>query len=139
MTAQLFKSTTDDLIEELESAAKLATNDLWTTDGHSMVVAWSDQANQCYAVAKCEGPDRIANAPYIAVANPANVLDLIAELRSLRADAERYRWLRADRMSSFDFDLNEPQLVFVAHVTGDWQDTIDDAIDTAMQAQKCSQ
>ena len=82
-TTPLVKSTTDELIEELEAAAKRATNDLWTTDGHSIVVAWSDQANQCYAVAKCEGPDRISNAPYIAACNPENVLALIACIREL--------------------------------------------------------
>ena len=68
---------------------------------------------------------------------PAKMVErLIGEIRTLRADAARYRWLRADCVSSFDFDLNEPQLVFVVHVTGDWQDAIDDAIDTAILAER---
>lgn len=34
------------------------------------------------------------NADFIAAANPAAVLALIAEVEALRKDAERYRWLR---------------------------------------------
>ena len=35
-----------------------------------------------------------ANAAYIAAANPAAVLSLIAELEQAKKDAERYQWLR---------------------------------------------
>jgi len=118
MTTPLVKSTTDELIEELEAAAKRATNDLWTTDGHSMVVAWSDQANQCYAVAKCEGPDRISNAPYIAACNPENVLALIARIRELE---EAQRWVSVTER------LPEPGLlvqVYSPPQPGDWPDTV---------------
>jgi hypothetical protein len=36
----------------------------------------------------------LANAEWIAAANPATVLELIAEVERLRADAGRYQWLR---------------------------------------------
>ena len=61
---------------------------------------------------------------------------LAAECEKLRRDAERYRWLRADSLSSFEAGLDEPQLVYSGACGGDWQDCIDSAIDEAMQETK---
>jgi len=40
-----------------------------------------------------------ANAAYVAAANPAAILELIAENESLRKDAERYRFLMQSEIS----------------------------------------
>ena len=86
-------SKTDDLIAELRVLVEEATDDLWTTDGHSIVVAWSDQANQSYAVAKCDGPDQEKNAPYIAACNPENMRALLSRITELE---QSQRWISVD-------------------------------------------
>jgi hypothetical protein len=67
------------------------------TDVRSMPVI---KGEEVIAWLACYQPDDVelralsADADYIAAACPATVLALIAEVERLRADAERYRWLR---------------------------------------------
>lgn len=79
----------------------------------------------CYTMKESELGDYVEWEAYEA---------LQAECEELRKDAERYRWLRADALSAYEDDLDEPQLVYARECVGDYQDCIDDAIDAAMQA-----
>lgn len=102
MTTPLVKSTTDELIEELEAAAKAATPGDWKAKG-TLFGEWSistdytiegkrlDNGRQLIAfspaASKTHAPVYAAmfeaNAKHMALCNPANVLALTAELRDL--------------------------------------------------------
>jgi hypothetical protein len=91
-------------IDALEALAKAATPGPWTVDEECL----TDRG--CLYVAKGKPGDlrgrvlevfknclvrdaqRASNADFIAAANPDAILVLIAEVRALREDAERYRW-----------------------------------------------
>ena len=74
---------------ELKALAEAATAGRWTTDGDCDVMsADSDQLNMGYLIGQCHGPDSRKNAQYIAAANPAAVLALIAEVERLTAENE---------------------------------------------------
>jgi hypothetical protein len=79
---------------ELKRLADAATQGKWCTDGARQVMsAESDQLNSGFVIVDCQGPDNLKNAAFIAAANPAAVLALIAENEALRnglADA-KYR------------------------------------------------
>lgn len=71
----------------------------------------------------------MANASFIAAANPATILALLDELEAAQRDAERYRWLR--KLPDFQF--------WTYAQFEDVTDTLDEqdaAIDAAMQEQK---
>lgn len=69
---------------ELKRLIDAATPGKWFTDGERTVIAGdSDQLNKGWAVAECHGPDDFRNARFIAAANPAAVLALIAENETL--------------------------------------------------------
>lgn len=71
------------------------------------------------------GNEHGAAEAYFRVANPAATLELIAEVRRLREDAERYRWLRSDGLENINFK----------HLTSDTCDIgLDHAIDVARGA-----
>lgn len=103
MTTPLLKSTTDELIEELEAAAKAATPGDWkakgtlfgewsistdyTTEGKRLengrqLIAFSPAASKTNAPVYAAMFE--ANAKHMALCNPANVLALIADLRDLQ-------------------------------------------------------
>lgn len=66
---------------ELKKLAEAATPRAWTTDGEREIMsAESDQLNSGWVIAQCQGPDNRGNARYVAAANPAAVLALIAEV-----------------------------------------------------------
>lgn len=94
-------------IDEIETLARLATPGPWAIDSDSvnkydrLYVAKGStgdlQGRVLEVFANClvtSDEERYVNAAFIAAANPATILALIAEVRALRADAERYRWLR---------------------------------------------
>lgn len=92
MPATPIKSITDELLAEIEAAAFEATKGGWTTDGKSWVCAKdSDQLNNGFVLAICEGPDSLANAKYISKADPAAIASMATELRRLRAENEALR------------------------------------------------
>jgi len=75
---------------ELKRLAEAATKSKWTTDGQwDVMSAESDQLNDGYVIAQFQGPDRKANAAFIAAANPATVLALIAENERLERETKR--------------------------------------------------
>lgn len=91
-------------IEELKAAALLATRGPWTHDGGGGICA-DDVLNDGYFVAECEGIDLESNGKFIAAANPAAVLELIAALEAARADcrenAARIAELESQRKLAF--------------------------------------
>jgi hypothetical protein len=68
------------------------------------------------------GDEHVKAEAYYRAANPATVLELIAEVEQLRADAERYRLMRA-QLSSGDLDYyrleGEPQNGIDAYCDGE--------------------
>ena len=119
--------------EKLGRLAILATKSLWTTDDLNEVMsAESDQLNGGYIIADCQGPDRWRNANFIAAANPATILSLLAENETLRRDAERYRWLRDSSESIHQFYLSTP--IWFTGVKFS-KDNVDSTIDSAMIAE----
>lgn len=89
MTNPIVVSITDDLLAELEQLAGKATPGRWCTDGMNWVCAQdSDQLNNGFVLAICEGPDELKNVEYIARANPATILALLQHVRELRVDNE---------------------------------------------------
>lgn len=143
-------TVTDDLIAEIESAAKHATPGQWAWDDDVPTdwgsADWSEIAP--WLVGQELGPilsgqivsENPANADYIAIANPANVLALTARLRELEKDAARYRWLR-DRAANVEYSA--PMVIMVDEecepVSGrNWSSVqhsqrLDESIDAAMQ------
>lgn len=69
---------------ELKRLAEAATAGPWVSGGNWVSTVRGN------SVADCPRGDE----EFIAAANPAAVLALIAENEALRKDAERYRWLR---------------------------------------------
>ena len=71
-------------IEELKMLAEAATPGPWSeSDGYAGVVAGKQFIAQAYGDRRA---DCINNAAYIAAANPAAVLELIAEIERLNAE-----------------------------------------------------
>lgn len=70
---------------KLKQLAEAATKGKWCTDGERKVMsAESDQLNSGFVIVDCQGPDNLKNAAFIAAANPAAVLALIAESETRR-------------------------------------------------------
>lgn len=67
---------------------------------------------------------RKANARYIAAANPAVILQLLAEVEALREDAERYRWL-----------IDSGNDTYSMFVEAEDKAALDAAIDAAMRGE----
>lgn len=78
---------------ELKRLAEYATPGPWVAQHPNAGQRGSEVASEGGLNQVCAdlGP---SNALYIAAANPAAVLAMIAEVEALRKDAERYRWLR---------------------------------------------
>lgn len=69
------------------------------------------------------------------VCTPTVALDLISDLESLRADAERYRWLRNPDRCDEDFLDGPADNIVVGSCGGEdilWLDDLDKAIDAAI-------
>lgn len=137
MTTPPVKSTTDELIEEIEAAASKATPGEWTAKG-TLFGEWSigsdyttdgkrlDNGRQLVAfspaASKTNAPVYAAmfeaNAKHIALCSPANVQTLIARIRELE---EAQRWVPVEER------LPEPGLlvqVYSPPQPGDWPDTV---------------
>ena len=139
MTTGLVISVTDELVAELEALASKATPGNWATDGDTWVCANdSDQLNNGFVLAICEGPDKLKNAEYMANASPLVIRALLAERAELLRDAERYRWLREQKAEHGVSVVNISQwlsaatCVAVTFVDGSF---VDHAIDAAMQSE----
>lgn len=74
--------------QELRRLAEAATPGKWCTDGHLWVMASeSDQLNNGFVIAICDGPDGDKNADYLAKIGPKTILALLDELEACKADA----------------------------------------------------
>lgn len=76
---------------------------------------------------------------YLVLADPAVMLALIAEVRALRTDAERYRWLRdPDGQEDLGSEYNMPPIIcgYAEHEDILASDALDRAIDLGMEATK---
>jgi len=111
MTTPLVKSTTDELIEELEAAARLASPGQWTLTVHTNPVDrfdaqaddWTLSVGGKQVVAAEDGIRNQRDVRYIAAANPANVQALIARIRELE---EAQRWINAlEQLLDEDVDV----------------------------------
>lgn len=128
---------TDDLIAEIEAAAKECPHKEWRADalyakaGHPKRLIATGGEDDLYVLFDANhhfAKDADANTRFVGLCNPANILSLITELRSLRADAERYRWLIEQGDSC--------QWMNIIKLDPDDYASLDAAIDTAMQASK---
>jgi hypothetical protein len=111
-------------IDKLEALAKAAGGDEWTpTYGTRLDPArvWlpdGDGIAQCFSNIghQPEPIDADDVAEYIGSASPANVLALIAEVRALREDAERWRWIRQGKSVWVKVPVKEKHVeYFIGH------------------------
>lgn len=118
---------------ELKKLAEYATPGPWVAQHPNAGQRGSEVASEGGLNQVCAdlGP---SNALYIAAANPAAVLALIAEVEALRKDAERYKWLSAEgnwvaRMfGKWRAHVGE----YGDSAPTEWHDTREEAIDAAM-------
>jgi len=102
MKTGLVVSVTDELVAELEALAIKATPGNWATDGDTWVCANdSDQLNNGFVLAICEGPDKLKNAEYMAKASPLVIRALLAERAELLRDAGRFRLFASTVVAEF--------------------------------------
>lgn len=85
------------------------------------------------------GEPHVHAEAYYRAARPDVVLALIADVRALRADAERYRWLRdPDGQEDLNSEYNMPPIIcgYAEHEDILANDALDRAIDHGMEALK---
>jgi hypothetical protein len=146
-------------IQKLKALAEAATHGEWTCgekpEGRFWQIGCGSQAiGATHSASKKQNPEYAAmfeaNARYIAAANPAALLDMVAEVEQLRAvnfdlhagqqameeelgalrkDAYRYRWLRDKSEAVHSFYLSVP--IWFKNVIFQRAD-VDSAIDNAM-------
>jgi len=112
-------------LDALHVAAKAAAEDVIRSHGWKGMVEDADLL----------GTDE----RYLALADPAVMLALIAEVRTLRTDAERYRWLRdPDGQEDLSRDYNMPPIIcgYAEHEDILANNALDRAIDLGMEALK---
>ncbi|QJP08354.1 ead/Ea22-like family protein [Pseudomonas multiresinivorans] len=86
-------------LTKLKELAERATPGPWTTDAAQSVIADSDQLNSGWVICECFGSDEKANRNFIKAANPAAVLELIAEVELLRGHVTDLEEARDTRVS----------------------------------------
>ncbi|WP_244215052.1 hypothetical protein [Pseudomonas sichuanensis] len=112
-------------LDALHVAAKAAAEDVIRSHGWKGMVEDADLL----------GTDE----RYLVLADPAVMLTLIAEVRTLRTDAERYRWLRdPDGQEDLGSEYNMPPIIcgYAEHEDILANDALDRAIDQGMEALK---
>ena len=95
MTTSPVMGITDELVSELEALASEATPGPWGYDG-SYVCTVRNEGETVYVQSWDPVADALLskNVHYIATANPATILALLAERAELKRDRERYQKLR---------------------------------------------
>lgn len=137
---------TDDQVDALEALARTATPGPWVTDdpNHEFIaVVGADGAYEYvadadptdFSIVRWSRDQMMANAAYIAAANPTAILALITKAREDAADARRFRWL-SENHSETGFDPeplpNMPPSRYHSILWGFWcapDHSIRDAID----------
>jgi hypothetical protein len=83
-------SITDEMVEELEAEARMSTLGIWTAEdspGGGIYISGECAEFICGAIY------HVHDANFIALANPATILALLAERAELVRDRERLDWL----------------------------------------------
>lgn len=152
-------TVTDELLEELENEAQMATKGPWEAIDSpvgELFVSGSCDEFICGAI------DHVHDANFIALANPATILALLHHIRTMqqelkaahisvdncelfRKDAERYQWLRNEAMDTAGYcpvvllvnDCLEPACGTKTSSVLEL-DALDAAIDAAMAASHSS-
>lgn len=134
-------SINDDLIAELEAAAKAATPGPWVTDGEYI----NEHGNLLYCHVGVPGDGRLAdtssncmvpdqecrsNAWFIATANPATILALLAERAELKRDADRLNKLDSIGYAYGFEDMHEGNRWMIDGPYRDIRTAIDDMQET---------
>ena len=95
-------TNTNELTAKLKAAALAATPGEWCPDDHHGVIADAG-LNANFYIASCSGPEHKANKRFIAAANPAAVLELIAALEAAeKHNAELEQALSAAQNDEID-------------------------------------
>lgn len=120
---------TSDQIKELRRLAEVATPGPWHSPGLGEIHMSSHDsvAQICFQHDLADDDEQFgtqADADFIAAANPAAILSLLARIEALEQDAARYRWLRNQAPETID-DLGRLKTV----------DEFGAAIDTAIAQQ----
>ncbi|MDT3716273.1 hypothetical protein QVM48_22215 [Pseudomonas soli] len=137
-------------LESLEQRARAASPGPWVVHSDGMEFGSSDRSTNpgvdtadgqvvCWWGTGLCGIPQNPDAEFITSANPEVVLSLIAEVRALRADAERYRWLRdPDGQEDLGSEYNMPPIIcgYAEHEDILANDALDRAIDLGMEALK---
>lgn len=80
-------------LDELERLAREATPGPWFSDldpvGTREMVTYRPDGETDYDICNCSTGPKFADRHFIAAANPAVILEFVAEVRRLRADNER--------------------------------------------------
>ena len=91
--------------KRLREAARLATPGPWL----ARVVGENQYVSEIFEIAaqgETIAENLVANnAPFIAIANPSAILDLLEDLERAEVDAERYRWLRDKPPSTGEYSI----------------------------------
>lgn len=122
-------------LDELERLAKAATPGPWCDRGFGGIQP--ESGGSLVAVTVTKGgclPDYVENSAYIAAVNPTAILELVAEVRRLREDADRYRWLRGRDLDTIGMGGLFVGLVPDNLVINDID--LDQAIDAALAKEK---
>ena len=90
MTTPLVPSITDEMVAELEAEARMSTLGIWTAEDSPVGEIYI--SGECGEFI-CGAIDHVHDANFIALANPATILALLAERKELVRDRERLDWL----------------------------------------------
>lgn len=137
-------------LESLERKARAASPGPWVVHADGMEFGSSDHSTNpgvdtadgqvvCWWGTGLCGIPQNPDAEFIASANPETVQALIAEVRALRADALRYRWLRdPDGQEDLGSEYNMPPIIcgYAEHEDILANEALDRAIDQGMEALK---
>lgn len=95
----------------LRAAAKNATPGEWRSDDHHGVIADAG-LNGNYYIASCSGPEHRDNKRFIAAANPATILELLAE-----RDADKRRITELEKNTKVKrINVQRYDLVYIPNV-----------------------
>lgn len=101
MTTPPYPTITDELLSELEEAARNATPGPWELTVHTNDASnfdavsddWTIAVGGNHVVAMEDGIRESSDVVFIAKANPSTLLALIAHIRELEKDSARLDWL----------------------------------------------
>lgn len=119
-------------IDELEKLAEAAGGQPWSEDGY---IVFEDIPGGGDVVGRIDIANALCGevADFIGTVNPAAVLALISEMRRLREDAERYRWIRQGKPFWVKVPVKDKSVEYFmgAKVEKRFPECLDSSIDAA--------